>query len=93
MNNIVRKELFELEDKNYKIFATKLLPNVDNLIGVRLPYLRNIAKRIALQDWQQYLEYAESNYFEEVMLQGMVIGYVKTDICELLKYVKKLLLV
>ncbi len=89
MNNIVRKELFELEDKNYKIFATKLLPNVDNLIGVRLPYLRNIAKRIALQDWQQYLEYAESNYFEEVMLQGMVIGYVKTDICELLKYVKK----
>ena len=33
------------------------------------------------------IQQAESEYFEEIMLQGMVIGYVKTDIDEILRYV------
>lgn len=87
-NDIIKKELLKLQDENYKIFSAKLLPNVDNLIGVRLPYLRKIAKQIAAQNWQQYLKNAENNYFEEIMLQGMVIGYIKTDIYTVLKYIE-----
>jgi 3-methyladenine DNA glycosylase AlkD len=30
---------------------------------------------------------AQNEYYEEVMLQGMVVGYLKTDIEELLNYV------
>lgn len=34
------------------------------------------------------MEHAESDYFEEVMLQGMVLGYVKADLEEILHYIK-----
>lgn len=33
------------------------------------------------------MEHAETDYFEEVMLQGMVLGYVKTDLEEILRYI------
>ncbi|MED4402418.1 DNA alkylation repair protein [Metabacillus fastidiosus] len=87
MKNIIRRQIFELIDTDYQKFAAVLIPNINNILGVRLPELRKIAKQIAKDDWHTYLETAENEYFEEIMLQGMVIGYVKTDIEEILPYV------
>ncbi|MGG3890379.1 DNA alkylation repair protein [Metabacillus fastidiosus] len=87
MKNIIRKQIFELIDTDYQKFAAILIPNINNILGVRLPELRKIAKKIAKDDWHTYLETAENEYFEEIMLQGMVIGYVKTNIEEILSYV------
>jgi 3-methyladenine DNA glycosylase AlkD len=80
-------KLFELSDPEYQKFASSLLPNVDNIIGVRLTELRKIAKGIAKNDWRLYLETCRTAYFEELMLKGMVIGYCKADIEEVLGYV------
>ncbi|MED4452342.1 DNA alkylation repair protein [Metabacillus fastidiosus] len=87
MKNIIRKQIFELIDTDYQKFAAALIPNINNILGVRLPELRKIAKKIAKDDWHTYLETAENEYFEEIMLQGMIIGYVKTNIEEILPYV------
>lgn len=87
MENIIRKQIFELIDTDYQKFSAALIPTINNVLGVRLPELRKIAKKIVKGDWHTYLETAKDEYFEEVMLQGMVIGYVKTDIEELLFYV------
>lgn len=87
MENIIRKQIFELIDIDYQKFSAALIPNINNVLGVRLPELRKIAKKIVKDDWRTYLETAKDEYFEEIMLQGMVIGYVKTDIEELLLYV------
>ncbi|PEA55629.1 DNA alkylation repair protein [Bacillus pseudomycoides] len=87
MENIIRKQIFELIDTDYQKFSAALIPTINNILGVRLPELRKIAKKIVKGDWRTYLETAEDEYFEEIMLQGMVIGYVKTDIEELLFYV------
>lgn len=87
MKHTIRKQIFELIDTDYQKFSAALIPNINNVLGVRLPELRKIAKKIAKGDWRTYLETAEDEYFEEVMLQGMVIGYVKTDIEEILSYV------
>ncbi|MGG3927143.1 DNA alkylation repair protein [Metabacillus fastidiosus] len=87
MKNIIRKQIFELIDPDYQKFAAALIPNINNILGVRLPELRKIAKKIAKDDWHTYLETAENKYFEEIMLQGMVIGYVKTNMEEILPYV------
>ncbi|WP_153732097.1 DNA alkylation repair protein [Sporosarcina obsidiansis] len=87
MENTIRKQIFELIDSDYQKFSSALIPNVTNVLGVRIPELRKIAKKIAKDDWRTYLETAEDEYFEEVMLQGMVIGYAKTDIEEVLTYV------
>jgi 3-methyladenine DNA glycosylase AlkD len=64
-----------------------LIPNINNVLGVRLPGLRKLAKKLAKGDWRTYLVQAENEFFEETMLQGMVIGYVKTDIEEILHYI------
>ncbi|WP_066503240.1 DNA alkylation repair protein [Abyssisolibacter fermentans] len=86
-NTTIRKRIFELADEEYKKFQSKLCPNNDNIIGVRLPLLRKLAKQIAKGNWREYLKIAKEEYFEEIMLQGMVIGYAAADIEELLNYV------
>ncbi|MCM3781763.1 DNA alkylation repair protein [Neobacillus mesonae] len=86
MNETLRKQLIELSDPKYQQFTARLIPNIANLLGVRHPDLHKLAKNIAKDDWRTYLKQAEDEYFEEVMLQAMVIGYVKTDVDELLQY-------
>ncbi len=55
-------------------FTAALMPGVENVLGIRLPVLRKIARQIAAGDWRTYLAEAEDFYFEERMLQGLVIG-------------------
>lgn len=83
----IRGQLMELAEEPYQKFSSALIPTINNVLGVRLPLLRKLAKQIAKEDWRSYLEHAEDDYFEEVMLQGMVIGCLKTDINEILRYV------
>lgn len=87
MNKTIREQIFELVDEEYQKFSSALLPNIDTVLGVRLPALRKLAKGIAKEDWRKFIATADSEYFEEVMLQGMVLGYVKADIEEILQYV------
>jgi 3-methyladenine DNA glycosylase AlkD len=87
MKNAIRKQLFESVDTNYQKFAASLIPNVDNVLGVRLPELRKIAKKTAKKDWRTYLEENEDEYFEETMLQGMIIGYADAEVENKLYYV------
>lgn len=87
MDKTVREQLLELAEENYQRFASSLIPNIHNVLGVRLPLLRIMAKAIAKGDWRSYMKHAENDYFEEVMLQGMVIGYVKCELEEKLRYV------
>jgi 3-methyladenine DNA glycosylase AlkD len=65
-----------LAEPGYQKFASALLPGTNNLLGVRLPVLRQIAGDIAKGDWSHYLSKPTDTYFEETMLQGMVIGHV-----------------
>lgn len=87
MEKIIRERILELADLEYQKFSSALCPNIDNILGVRLPLLRKIANEIAKGDWRDYIATAQNEYFEEVMLQGMVLGYVRTDIEEILSYV------
>lgn len=77
----IREELLSLADLKYKEFQEKLLPGTENLAGVRLPMLRRLAKKIAKEWGEDYLkscfkESSREELFEEIMLQGMVIGYM-----------------
>ncbi|MDF2537186.1 MAG: alkylation repair protein [Herbinix sp.] len=81
----IKEELKELAEEKYRIFSASLIPGKENVLGVRLPLLRKLAVRIAKGDWQDYLNQAQDDTMEEVMLQGMVIGTIKTDIEVILK--------
>lgn len=89
MNKKIREEIFELIDEDYKKFSSSLLPNINNILGVRLPELRKLAKKVAKDDWRKFIATADNQYFEEIMLQGMILGYVKTNIEEILLYVNE----
>lgn len=89
MNKEIEKRIFELADEKYKEFHSGLCPNTKNIIGVRVPVLRNYAKEIAKGDFRTYLDNAKNEYYEEIMLQGMVIGLSKMDVEESLNYIKK----
>lgn len=50
--------------------------------------MRNIAKIIANSNIEEFLEYAQDKYYEEVMIQGFVISYIKDEVT-FYKYFKK----
>ncbi|MDE5974603.1 MAG: DNA alkylation repair protein [Eubacterium sp.] len=78
----LREELFNNQDLEYKAFHSRLVPTVkpDKIIGVRIPVLRKIAKNLA----KEKTEFS-SEYYEEIMVKGFLIGYKKYDIDERLK--------
>jgi 3-methyladenine DNA glycosylase AlkD len=87
MEKTIRERIFELVDEEYRQFHSGLVPDTDNILGVRLPKLRALAKELAKGDWRDYILAAQDDYYEEIMLQGLVIGYAKTEIKEILLYV------
>ena len=66
-----------------------MLPGTSDILGVRLPVLRKIAKQIAKENWREFLNQNDDIYFEEIMLRGMVIGYIKDiSIHEVMKHIQ-----
>jgi 3-methyladenine DNA glycosylase AlkD len=85
MERSIKAQLEELAEEKYRIFSSSLTPGKDNILGVRLPHLRKIAKNIVKGDWRLFLKSASDDTMEEVMLQGMVIGCCGADIDEVLQ--------
>ena len=73
MEEEIRKDLFNMQDKKYKEFHSSLSPNVDNIIGIRIPVLRIYAKELLKQHKQEEIKIGDK-YYEELLLQGMIIG-------------------
>lgn len=83
----IRNQLKKMAEPSYAQFSTKLLPGVEGIVGVRLPLLRKLAKQFVKEGtYREYLEQwnktEESALFEEVMLQGMLIGYAPFSLDE-----------
>ena len=82
----IRKELISLAEEDYKKFSSALVPGVTNMYGIRIPKLRNLAKKIAKENFEQFLMEVGNESFEEIMLHGMVIGYAKMNLEKRLSY-------
>ena len=78
MKQEIREKLISLSENKYREFSSALVPNSDNMLGVRLPKLRKLASEIAVTDGISCLD-GDDIYFEETMLRGMVIGALKID--------------
>ena len=88
MRKEIRDRISAYAENEYRNFSAALIPGAKQLLGVRLPKLREIAKEIAKGDWRREVEHTEDEYadlyFEETMLRGMIIGYgtAKKDVTE-----------
>lgn len=85
----IRQELVKLADDKYRSFHSNLCPGVENILGVRLPLLRKIAKNLSKEeDYHNYLNNNDTKYYEEIMIEGLIIGYLKTDNENRFNYIK-----
>lgn len=74
--NEIKARLEQLAEPKYKVFSEALTPNAPEMLGVRLPILRGIAKEF-VKDAPEILQQPCGETFEEIMLRGMLIGYMK----------------
>ena len=82
--------LISIKDSKYKEFHSSLVLNSKyEMIGIRVPTMKDIAKKIAkTSNVEGFLEFAQDRFYEEVMIQGLVISHIK-DEKVFYKYFKK----
>ena len=68
----IKENLLQLAENGNKKFTESLHPGIENVLGIRIPALRRLGAQIAKDDWESYLQTADTYYMEERMLQGMV---------------------
>lgn len=85
MEQNIREQLEELAEEKYRSFSSSLTPGKENILGVRLPLIRKLAKQLLKGDWRTYLTQIGNDSMEEVLLQGIMIGECRTDVEEKLQ--------
>ena len=94
----VRELLMEMAEPDYAKFSGSLLGREAVMLGVRLPRIRELAKKVAGTDGREYLEKtlpdtdgreAGIQYMEELMLYGMVIGCMREKLEILFPYIRR----
>lgn len=85
----IRKRLEKEADKKFQKFTQALIPNVDNVLGVRTPILRKMSQELYKSgEFIKLFDNTNLKYMEEKMLKGMIIGLFKKPIKEVLSYIQ-----
>ncbi|MCR5760421.1 MAG: DNA alkylation repair protein [Sphaerochaetaceae bacterium] len=72
----LKDRLFNLQDTKYKSFQSSLIPSVKlNVIGVRTPDLRRLAKEV--EDKDLFISSLPHTFFEENQIHAFIISSMK----------------
>lgn len=75
ISNKIKQELIQMSDSKYKSFHSNLCPGINNILGIRVPVLREYAKKLIKKySFEELINNIDDEYYEEIMLQGMLIG-------------------
>ena len=70
--------LISIKDDKYKNFSKSIVLNSKyEMIGIRTPIMKDIAEKI--NDIELFLKYSKNKYYEEIMIQGLVISRIKDE--------------
>ena len=78
--DVIRAQLFALQDKEYQIFNSRLMPTLlpETVIGVRTPLLRKRAKELAgTPQAESFLHDLPHRYYEENNLHAFLIEQIR----------------
>ncbi len=70
----LRNALQEMAEEQYRLFHQKIVKGERQIIGVRMPTLKKIAKEIVKGNYMDFIKTSIPVYHEEVVLLGIVIG-------------------
>ena len=68
----LRRELASLSEEKYRAFSQKITPTAYLILGVRVPALRQIARRLIRSEPFDFSETPES--FEEIMIEALLVA-------------------
>lgn len=72
--------LFQLQDKGYRDFQSKLIPTipVETIIGVRIPTIRKLAKEYGKDlESVEFLKQLPHTYYDENILHALLVAEIK----------------
>ena len=81
--DVIVNKLYELADEKFRLFTSKSVPNIsmDNIIGVRIPDIRKLAKEIKNDsNIEEFLNDLPHKYLEENILHGIILSTKYKDI-------------
>ena len=76
IEEVILQRLFALQDDKYQAFQSKLIPNInpETVIGVRVPELRRLARKLAGRvEIEQFLAALPHRYYDENCLHALLI--------------------
>ena len=73
------KELKDLSEPKYRDFHKKLTTTKYEILGIRVPKMRQLAKDKLKTDYLSFLKYCSDKYYEEVFIEGQVIIGIKEE--------------
>lgn len=93
-NTDISHKLQRLAESDYKAFNEKLIPTNYEILGIRMPALKKLAKELAASpDLEMYLKNADFILYEHILLYGLVLGQLKkTSLETLFSYLDPLIL-
>ena len=80
MIQLIREELFRLQDREYRDFQKKLIPTADpdTVIGIRTPELRKYAAQLVKSDRiDEFLSVLPHRYFDENQLHAFIVSEIR----------------
>lgn len=71
--------LKSIADNDTKKFNERIVNTKYEILGIKMPVLKMIAKDISKTDYFKFLELSTSKYYEEVMIEGFLLSYIKDE--------------
>lgn len=81
-NSEIKARLESAKDEKNAIFFQKISPTAKNVTGIRVPYIRKLAKEIVKDNGKDFLENYIIDTHEDFLLYGIVIAYIKAPLEE-----------
>ena len=85
----IKNKLKDLSEEKYRNFHSSLLPGVKNILGVRMPLIKKIAREIVKDDWKGFFEAADEGIYEMKMLKGLSVAFAKCGAEEKTEYLRR----
>lgn len=76
------------QDLKYRDFHCRLSPDIPDITGVRVPVIKELAKKIVSDGADNFLKQCTFSSYEERLLYGIVIGSLKTDFNSVAKLIR-----
>lgn len=89
-NNIekIQSDFYKLQDDKHKLFLQKLIPNKNKILGIKNKQILNFINKLTEDDICLYLEKANYEFLEEVVMYAMILSRKENNLNFVLKYIE-----